>query len=191
LHATVVQPLIFSLLTASVLALPVSRPNRFLLTPKPLPVPALKAAHQPGERLVKFKESAPVALHEQVRANYGGKNWLGLAEGARESKESWLELLRQRKARGVNEPALAIGDGAFGFWAAASGTLGQTLLWILSGLVLGLSLCSIGGMWWQCWREAHLTPRRVRATKRLFGRADARRTKAQAAQRVFQPGICA
>ncbi len=29
--------------------------------------------------------------------------------------------------------------------AAASGMLSQTLLWVLSGLVLGLSLCSVGG----------------------------------------------
>jgi transposase-like protein len=50
----------------------------------------------------------------------GKKHLLGLSEGFRESKESWLELLRQLKARGMNEPALAIGDGALGFWAAAS-----------------------------------------------------------------------
>ena len=45
---------------------------------------------------------------------------LALSEGYRESKESWLGLLRQLQARGMNEPALAIGDGALGFWAAAS-----------------------------------------------------------------------
>lgn len=50
----------------------------------------------------------------------GQKHLLGLTEGYRESKESWLDLLRQLKARGMNEPALAIGDGALGFWAAAS-----------------------------------------------------------------------
>jgi transposase-like protein len=50
----------------------------------------------------------------------GKKHLLGLTEGYRESKESWLELLRQLQARGMNEPALAIGDGALGFWAAAS-----------------------------------------------------------------------
>ena len=50
----------------------------------------------------------------------GKKHLLGLTEGFRESKESWLGLLRQLKARGMNEPALAIGDGALGFWAAAS-----------------------------------------------------------------------
>lgn len=50
----------------------------------------------------------------------GKKHLLGLTEGFRESKESWLDLLRQLKARGMNEPALAMGDGALGFWAAAS-----------------------------------------------------------------------
>jgi transposase-like protein len=49
----------------------------------------------------------------------GKKHLLALSEGARESKESWLAVLRQLKARGMNEPALAIGDGALGFWAAA------------------------------------------------------------------------
>jgi transposase-like protein len=50
----------------------------------------------------------------------GRKHLLALAEGYRESKESWLGVLRRLKARGMNEPALAIGDGALGFWAAAS-----------------------------------------------------------------------
>ena len=50
----------------------------------------------------------------------GKKHLLALSEGYRESKESWLAVLRQLKARGMNEPALAIGDGALGFWAAAS-----------------------------------------------------------------------
>jgi transposase-like protein len=50
----------------------------------------------------------------------GKKHLLALSEGYRESKESWLEVLRQLKARGMNEPALARGDGALGFWAAAS-----------------------------------------------------------------------
>jgi transposase-like protein len=35
----------------------------------------------------------------------GKKHLLALSEGYRESKESWLEVLRQWKARGMNEPA--------------------------------------------------------------------------------------
>lgn len=50
----------------------------------------------------------------------GKKHLLALEEGYRESKESWLEVLRSLKARGMNEPAIAVGDGALGFWSAAS-----------------------------------------------------------------------
>lgn len=50
----------------------------------------------------------------------GKKHLLALEEGYRESKESWLGVLRRLQARGMNEPAVAIGDGALGFWAAAS-----------------------------------------------------------------------
>jgi transposase-like protein len=50
----------------------------------------------------------------------GKKHILAMEEGYRESTESWLLLLRGLKARGMNEPALAIGDGALGFWSAAS-----------------------------------------------------------------------
>jgi putative transposase len=50
----------------------------------------------------------------------GKKHLLALEEGYRESKESWLALLRSLKRRGMNEPAIAVGDGALGFWSAAS-----------------------------------------------------------------------
>lgn len=48
----------------------------------------------------------------------GRKQFLALQAGYRESKESWLGLLQDLKKRGLNAPALAIGDGALGFWAA-------------------------------------------------------------------------
>jgi transposase-like protein len=48
----------------------------------------------------------------------GRKHFLALGEGYRESKESWLGVLRDLRDRGMNAPALAIGDGALGFWAA-------------------------------------------------------------------------
>jgi transposase-like protein len=63
----------------------------------------------------------------------GEKHLLGLREGYRESKESWLELLRDLKKRGLNEPALAIADGALGFWAALPEIWRQTkeqLCWL-------------------------------------------------------------
>ncbi len=56
----------------------------------------------------------------------GTKHLLAIAEGYRESKESWLEVLGRLKARGMNEPALAVGDGGLGFWAAAGEVWRQT-----------------------------------------------------------------
>jgi putative transposase len=49
----------------------------------------------------------------------GEKRLLALSDGYRESKASWLSVLQDLPARGLNTaPALAIGDGALGFWAA-------------------------------------------------------------------------
>ncbi len=49
----------------------------------------------------------------------GTKELITVWDGIRESKESWLEVLRDLKARGfVEAPELAVGDGALGFWAA-------------------------------------------------------------------------
>jgi transposase-like protein len=56
----------------------------------------------------------------------GRKHLLALEEGFRESKDSWSGVLRNLKARGMNEPALAVGDGALGFWAAAGEVWRQT-----------------------------------------------------------------
>jgi transposase-like protein len=38
--------------------------------------------------------------------------------GYRESTESWADLLRDCRRRGMIAPVLAVGDGAFGFWNA-------------------------------------------------------------------------
>ena len=49
----------------------------------------------------------------------GKKELIGVADGYRESEQSWKELLLDCKARGLEiEPSLAIGDGALGFWKA-------------------------------------------------------------------------
>jgi len=48
----------------------------------------------------------------------GRKVILSIQSGHRESKESWAELLRDLKTRGVNSPRVVIGDGALGIWAA-------------------------------------------------------------------------
>ena len=49
----------------------------------------------------------------------GKKELIAVADGYRESEQSWKELLLDVKARGLEvEPSLAIGDGAPGFWKA-------------------------------------------------------------------------
>jgi putative transposase len=50
-----------------------------------------------------------------VRAD-GRKELVALADGYRESAESWADLLRDCARRGMRAPILAIGDGALGFW---------------------------------------------------------------------------
>jgi transposase-like protein len=49
----------------------------------------------------------------------GTKELISVIDGERESKLSWLEVLRDLKAHGLQgSPAIAVGDGALGFWAA-------------------------------------------------------------------------
>lgn len=48
----------------------------------------------------------------------GTKEVIAVEDGFRESKESWALMLRDLKRRGMRAPALMIGDGALGLWAA-------------------------------------------------------------------------
>ena len=48
----------------------------------------------------------------------GRKELVALADGYREATESWADLLRDCKRRGMRALVLAIGDGALGFWGA-------------------------------------------------------------------------
>jgi transposase-like protein len=49
----------------------------------------------------------------------GTKEWVAISDGLRESTESWLDVLRDLKDRGLKAgPRLAVGDGALGFWSA-------------------------------------------------------------------------
>ena len=52
-----------------------------------------------------------------VRAD-GRKELVALTDGYRESAESWADLLRDCRRRGMTAPVLAVGDGALGFWKA-------------------------------------------------------------------------
>ena len=57
----------------------------------------------------------------------GQKELVSINDGYRESEESWLDVLRDLKERGLKyEPTLAIGDGALGFWKALPQVFPQT-----------------------------------------------------------------
>lgn len=57
----------------------------------------------------------------------GKKELVALADGFRESEQSWKELLLDLKQRGLTiDPELAIGDGALGFWKALPQVYGAT-----------------------------------------------------------------
>jgi transposase-like protein len=60
-----------------------------------------------------------------VRAD-GRKELVALADGYRESAESWADLLRDCKRRGMRDAVLAVGDGALGFWKAVREVLPET-----------------------------------------------------------------
>jgi transposase-like protein len=48
----------------------------------------------------------------------GEKHVVACESGERESKESWLKILRDLKARGLKFPKLSVADGALGLWSA-------------------------------------------------------------------------
>ena len=48
----------------------------------------------------------------------GTKELLALEEGYRESSESWQQVLRSLRDRGLAPPLLGVGDGGLGAWAA-------------------------------------------------------------------------
>ena len=52
-----------------------------------------------------------------VRAD-GTKELVAVTDGERESTDSWAEVLRDLRRRGMQAPVVAVGDGALGLWAA-------------------------------------------------------------------------
>ena len=63
------------------------------------------------------KEKAALLVAIGVKAD-GHKVVLAVTSGYRESTASWRALLRDLKARGMNEPRLVVGDGNLGLWSA-------------------------------------------------------------------------
>ena len=68
---------------------------------------------------VRLTEDRPCILVVIGATPDGRKELLAIEDGERESKLSWQGVLHDLKARGLTQaPAVAIGDGALGFWAA-------------------------------------------------------------------------
>ena len=61
-----------------------------------------------------------------VRAD-GTKELVSITDGHRESTESWADVLRDVRRRGMTAPVLAVGDGALGFWGALADVFPDTL----------------------------------------------------------------
>jgi putative transposase len=67
-------------------------------------------------RLEQGRQCIPVLMGATAD---GRKELIAVADGYRESEQSWKEVLLDVKARGLEvEPSLAVGDGALGFWKA-------------------------------------------------------------------------
>ena len=56
----------------------------------------------------------------------GTKELLACSDGYRESTESWADVLRDLKNRGMTAPMVAVGDGALGFWSALGDVFPET-----------------------------------------------------------------
>jgi putative transposase len=68
---------------------------------------------------VRLGDQDRLCLLVMIGARPGGKKELiAVEDGYRESTESWADLLRDLKRRGMRAPVLAIGDGGLGFWDA-------------------------------------------------------------------------
>jgi putative transposase len=68
---------------------------------------------------VRLTEDRPCVLVVIGATPDGRKELIAIEDGERESKLSWQAVLQGLKARGLTQaPAVAIGDGALGFWAA-------------------------------------------------------------------------
>jgi putative transposase len=66
---------------------------------------------------VRLEQEKPCLLVMPGVRSDGRKELVALADGYRESTESWADLLRDCYRRGMTAPVL-VGDGALGFWKA-------------------------------------------------------------------------
>ncbi|NJO03946.1 MAG: IS256 family transposase [Bacteroidia bacterium] len=75
---------------------------------------------------VRFSDNRLCTLVVIGATEDGHKELIAVESGYRESEESWKTLLRDLRDRGMQSPALAIGDGALGFWAAVQKIFPET-----------------------------------------------------------------
>ncbi len=76
---------------------------------------------------VRLEEANQCILVVMGATAEGKKELVALADGFRESEQSWKEVLQDMKARGLKiDPKLAVGDGALGFWKALPQVYGAT-----------------------------------------------------------------
>ena len=75
---------------------------------------------------VRLEEARLCALVMVGVRSDGTKELVSISDGHRESTESWADVLRGLKRRGMTAPVLAVGDGALGFWGALSDVFPET-----------------------------------------------------------------
>ena len=76
---------------------------------------------------VRLEEARLCALVIVGVRSDGTKELVSISDGHRESTESWADVLRGLKRRGMRAPVLAVGDGALGFWGALSEVFPDTV----------------------------------------------------------------
>ena len=75
---------------------------------------------------VRLEEARLCALVIVGVRSDGTKELVSITDGHRESTESWADVLRDLRRRGMTAPVLAVGDGALGFWGALSEVFPET-----------------------------------------------------------------
>ncbi len=75
---------------------------------------------------VRLDESRLCALVIVGARADGTKELVSITDGMRESTESWADVLRDLRRRGMTAPVVAVGDGALGFWAALRDVFPET-----------------------------------------------------------------
>jgi putative transposase len=76
---------------------------------------------------VRLEEARLCALVIVGVRSDGRKELVSISDGHRESTESWADVLRDLKRRGMTAPVLAVGDGALGFWGALTDVFPDTV----------------------------------------------------------------